>query len=115
MTADAIQEIELSISQAREFIQRADALKRLYNNPDFQEILVKGYFEREPIRLVHLKSDPHMQTPEQQAGIIKEMDGVGSLRGYFQVIFMQAQHAIDAISESEEVLEEIRNGEGEAE
>lgn len=110
MTTDAIHEIELSITQAQEFIRRAEALERLYKNPDFQEIVVKGYFEREPIRLVHLKSDPNMQAPDRQAGIIKEMDGIGSLRGYFQVIFMQGNQAQEAISESEEALEEIRKG-----
>lgn len=110
---DAVQEIELSIEQAKEFVERGKRLERLQANPDFQEIIGKGYFEREAIRLVHLKSDPNIQCPEKQASIVRDMDAIGSLRWYLQVIQMQAVNAAMAIADGEEALDEIRGGEAE--
>lgn len=114
MTTDSIQEIEMGIEEAREYIERGEALERLYRNPDFQNIVVKGYFEREAVRLVHLKGDPAMRAPEHQAAIIQDMDGIAALHSHFRVILMQAQQMREAIQDGEEALEEIRDsGEGE--
>jgi hypothetical protein len=109
------QEIELEITQAQELVRLGEALERLYANADFQAIIGKGYFQDEAIRLVHLKGDPtpSNQTPEMQASIVKEIDAIASLAWYFRKVLAQAQGAREAIQESEEFLEEIRNGEDE--
>jgi hypothetical protein len=106
--AAQVREIELEIDKAREFVKRGEALERLYANPDFQEIIGKGYFTDEAVRLVHLKGDPNMQSPEMQAGVIKEMDGISSLSGYFRALQYQAQAAREAIQEGQEFLDEAR-------
>jgi hypothetical protein len=106
-----IHEIELDIEQARTFVRRGEALERLYANPDFQEIIGTGYFTDEAVRLVHLKSDPNMQSPEMQAGILKEMDGIGSLTGYFRALRYQADMAQESIREGNKFMEEVRNEE----
>lgn len=111
MSDNTVQEIELSIEQAKEFVERGKALERLRANPDFQAIVLKGYFENEAIRLVHLKSDPNVQGAEQQAAINKDIDAIGAFQWYLRVTQMQAQQAAVAIADGEEALDEIRHGE----
>lgn len=107
MNSTEVQEIEIEIEQAREMIKRKDALDRLCKNADFQLVIQKGYFEDEAVRLVHLKGAPAMRDADNQAAIIKEMDGIGSLKGYFSAIIYQAGIAADAIEERENLLTEI--------
>lgn len=107
MNSAEVQEIEIEIEQAREMIKRKEALDRLYKNPDFQLVIQKGYFEDEAVRLVHLKGAPAMRDPENQAAIIKEMDGIGSLKGYFSAIIHTAANAQAAIEEREALLLEM--------
>ena len=51
---DRIDRIEESIEYAKVRIERCDQVLRLSENPDFQAIVAKGYFEKEAIRLVGL-------------------------------------------------------------
>ena len=48
-----------------------------------------------------------MQSPENQAFIIRGIDSIGNLRGFFSKVFQQAQAAEGAIREGEAVREEI--------
>lgn len=109
MQHDVIQEIELHMDEAKSAIAKADALERLFSNPDFKEVIVDGYFEKEAIRLVHLKGDPSMQDETRQANLIKEMDGIGSLKGYISAVFRQAEMAQRSIEDDEAELEMLRN------
>lgn len=111
MTEQVVREIELEINQARDMIKRKEMLDRLYANSDFQEVIGKGYFEQEAIRLVHLKGDPAMQAEKDQTAILKEMDGIGSLKGYFSAVVYQAQMAVDAIEERQNFLTEMASEE----
>ena len=113
MNADQIREIELNIEQAKEIVARGNALRRLYGNHDFQNIFLKGYMEQESIRLVHLKADPNMQTPENQAAIIRQMDSIGCITGYLNNVTHQAMLAEKAIEADEETRDELLSGEGE--
>lgn len=113
MSEAAIQEIELDIESAQEFVSRKDALDRLYANEDFKSIIVEGYFKEEAIRNVGIKNHPNFQDEISQAGILKAIDGIGALQGYFSVIDFQAAEASDAISAHRAELEYIESGEEE--
>ena len=102
-----IQDIELNIKQAKVLVDTGNALERLRNNHDFKEIINKGYFEQEAIRLVHLKGDPSMQTAEYQDSIIKQMDAIGALNQYFNTVFHRASLAEKAIASDEEARDEL--------
>ena len=102
-----IQDIELNIKQAKVLVDTGNALERLRNNRDFKEIINKGYFEQEAIRLVHLKGDPSMQTAEYQDSIIKQMDAIGALNQYFNTVFHRASLAEKAIASDEEARDEL--------
>lgn len=113
MSQNAIQEIELNIKQAQELVNLNTSLQRLRNNRDFKKVFLDGFFKDEAVRLVHLKADPSMQTPEYQAAILKQMDGIGAIRSYFDMIEHQGQMAAQAIEADEEALEELRQEEAE--
>lgn len=113
MSQTAIQEIELNIKQAQELVNLNTSLQRLRNNRDFKKVFLDGFFKDEAVRLVHLKADPSMQSPEYQAAILKQMDGIGAIRGYFDMIEHQGQMAAQAIEADEEALEELRQEEAE--
>lgn len=110
---DTIQEIELNIKEAKKLVDVGAALERLRNSSDFKEVIVKGYFEQEAIRLVHLKADKNMQTPEKQASIVAQMDAIGALSEYFHVVQMRAGMAAKAIEADTETRDELLAGEAE--
>lgn len=114
MNTQQIEELELNIDQAKDLVNRGQAVNRLLENKDFNAIIRQGYFHDEAVRLVHLKSSPAMRTEEKQTAILKEMDGIGSLLGYLQKLQHQAELAQQAIEESEDTLAEIRSEGGAA-
>jgi len=107
MINQAIEEIDRNIKEARKFVERGAALQRLMSNKDFKALIQEGYFEKEAVRLVHLKADASMQTAERQASILKQMDAIGSLSDYFVGIRQQAMLAAKAIEADEETREAL--------
>lgn len=107
MSNDQLQDIEENIKEARKIVEFGTSLERLRNNKDFKTVILEGYFKAEAIRLVHLKADPSMATAERQTSIIKQMDAIGALAEYFQVVYHQAGLARKAIDYGEEAMSEI--------
>ena len=103
----AIQEIELNIREAKKLVEAGAALERLRNNTDFKKVVMEGYFEQEAIRLVHLKADKNMQTPESQASIVAQIDAIGALHEYFRVVMFRASMAEKAIEADEQTRDEL--------
>ncbi len=102
-----LEQIEVSIDQAKDAIKKRDRLKRLIKNRDFKELIDDGYFEGEAVRLVHLKSDANVQDEEQQAYIVKGIDAIGFFRSYLRTIFQQGNAAETALAAHEATREEI--------
>ena len=107
MTHQTVQAIEENIRQAKVIVGTGEALERLRSNRDFKTVILDGYFKQEAIRLVHLKADPSMQSPEMQKSIIAQMDAIGSLNQYFTAVYQQATIASKAVASDEEALSEI--------
>jgi hypothetical protein len=105
--AKAIKDIELNIQEAKYLIEFGNALDRLRNNKDFKLVINKGYFEQESIRLVHLKSDPNMQSESSQLSIVKQMDAIGALNQYFNMAYYRANMAEKAMIADEETRSEL--------
>lgn len=105
-------EIQISIDEANEAIAFANSLEKLHKNRDFKKVIVDGYFKKEAIRLVNLKADPNMQSPEKQAAVVQAIDSIGALRNFFGTAYHQADWARNAIEAAEEELEAIRTEEG---
>ena len=107
MFKERIEEIELNITQAKAIVDRGAALERLRNNRDFKKVVLEGYFEKEAIRLVHLKSDFNMQSAESQANILDQINAIGALSGYFNTVRHQGMLAEKAILSDEETRDEL--------
>lgn len=109
MSEAQLQEIELDIEDAKYFVDKRDALLRLYQNADFKQIISEGYFREEAIRNVAIKCAPDYRSEEAQAAILQAIDAIGALQNYFRVIEMQANVAADSIQTYEDEVQEILN------
>lgn len=107
MSNDTVQQIEESIRQHKVAVELDKALQRLTQNRDFIQVIKTGYLEQEAIRLVHLKADPFMATPERQASIVAQIDAIGGLLAYFRTIGQNAIQALKNIEQDEAVRDEI--------
>ena len=107
MSNDTVQQIEESIRQSKETIEFDKALQRLTLNKDFNLVIKDGYLKDEAIRLVHLKADPSMQTPERQAAIVRDLDAIGGLLSYFRTVGANAVLALKSIEMAEATRDEL--------
>jgi len=105
---EQIQSVEVSMDHAKEAVEKSKSIARLVKNRDFKKIILDGYFEQEAIRLVTLKADAGFQTSEDQASILKQMDGIGSLRVYLNTVNQLGAMSARALEEDEETLAELR-------
>ena len=111
MNTNDIHEIELNIDAAKAVIEMADALERLYTNPDFQKVILEEYMENSSIRLVKLKAEQGAQNVDIQANIMRKIDAIGSLDQFFKNMNATAETAIRSLKADmethEELLEEV--------
>ncbi len=108
MTRDKdIQALEQSIQQANVLIELGMAMDRLRANRDFKKVIAEGYFEKEAIRLVHLKANVAMQDSAAQNFILSQMDAIGILNQYFQTLDNRAHLALKSLESDESTLSEI--------
>jgi len=95
-----VEQIELSMSQAKKLIERKDTLNRLFEHKDFKALIVEEYFNDEAVRLVHMMSDQSMAEYREQ--IIKNMDGISTLREWFRVVKQMGEAAENELAEAQE-------------
>lgn len=100
--------MEQAIENAKVYKDLGTSLEKLRSNREFKKVILDGYFKDEAIRLVHLKSDPSMQTPEKQDAIIRSIDAIGSLVSYFRVVEQFASIAAKDIELNEVTIQEAR-------
>jgi hypothetical protein len=108
---DQIENIEIEINTAKEYVDRMNSVFNLSKNRDFIDVIEKGYFEKEASRLVLLKADPNLQKPEDQASIIRSIDAIGHFRQYLGSVInlgrMMEKSLVDNVSTRDELLQEI--------
>lgn len=104
---DQLADLDRVIKDSRVLIDVGQAVERLKESKDFRTIISVGYFEKEAIRLVHLKSDPNMQTPERQASIESSMLAIGNLAHYLDGLLREAEIAKKQLQSAEEYREDL--------
>ena len=87
MNDNAIQEIDLNIKEAQKIVDLGASVQRLTANRDFKKVVIEMYFEKEAVRLVHLKANPAMQDKDRQGAIVKEIYAISA--------FYQFQRTLD--------------------
>lgn len=104
---NAIKEVEITIEDCKEVIGRGDTLQRLLDNPDFSDLIMKGYMERESHRLTLLLADPACQSAEGRDNIMRDLSAIAQLNAFFRTIRTSASVAKRTLSEHEEELETL--------
>ena len=102
---DRIEQIENSIKYAEDRVKRSDRVLALYDNPDFNEIVVKGYLEAEAIRMVGLYGSGS-GSPDQLRELEKDMHGIGSFRRYLIQLVQEGKMAKSDLETNKEALQE---------
>ena len=106
-----LQDIEANIKNSKELIDLGASVERLKSHRDFKKVIIDGYFKDEAVRLVHLKADPNMQTPDRQASIIRDMDAIGAFASYLNITLVMADRAAQAIEADTLTIAELLEGE----
>ena len=104
----------MSINQTKEMLETTDnshavmmyeALSRLHDNPDFQKIILEGYFKAEPVRITSLLATDYVRREGVRPVLMEKLVAISTLEDYFQTI-VQLGHVPD---------DDEDEGEGEAE
>jgi hypothetical protein len=103
---NAVKQIEITIEQCKEVIERGKALNRLLENPDFTALIMKGYMERESHRLTLLLADPACETPQARDNVVRDLSAIAQLNAHFRTIRTSAEVAQRTLVEHEELLQE---------
>lgn len=108
MSQHDIEQIELSISEARKMVERGERADRLSRNRDFIKTVLEGYFVEEASRLALLSSDPNI--PEEvRAFVLRDLNGPGAFKRYLSTLVQMGHMAAQEIHEAQETLDEIRS------
>ena len=103
-----INNVERTIADAKKQIKRMEALQRLENNPDFQEIIMDGFLEDHAVRQVLLRGNPSIRSSEQALDSVDlQISAIGGLKQFFTGIFTMGQEALASLQADEETLEEL--------
>lgn len=102
--------LDRDLKDAKQRVDLGKALDRLMANRDFRKVIVEGYLEKEAVRLVHLKADPSMQAADKQAGIIRDIDAIGSLAEYFNTVSLLASRGVKEVEDGDAARERILEG-----
>lgn len=105
-----IEEVEITIAEARKVVEYGAVVRRLIENPDFNKVVTEGYFVEEGARLALLYSDPSMSS-EQARMINNDLLGLGAFKRYIQVKLQMASSMAYEMEQQYETLEELHEEE----
>ncbi len=109
-------EVEALNKQAADcetLVKRRDLAIRLYNNPDFKELIVDGFCLKDCARYVQESQDPAL-TPAQQADALHIAQASGHLRRYLSTTVQMGHNAEREIESIRLMLEEVQSEGGDA-
>lgn len=106
-SANDLEQIELSIDNAKKLIEFKDALERLEKDPDWIKIMEEDFFKNNIIRLVKLKASPSCQDEMNQKFVTQQIDAVGQFSQYLLGIRIQGNSAKVAMERDAEERERI--------
>ena len=97
--------IEISMEEAKHYVENRDQMNRLIANPDFDKLITQGYLDKEAARLVLAKAEPNMQSDESQQLLDKQINAIGYVRLYIRTIIQYGDMAERDITASKAELE----------
>jgi hypothetical protein len=105
--AEELENIDISIEQAKASIARKDCLVRLQKNPDYIELIEKGFLEKHAVRQVLLKAHPGLQEEKHQHLLDQQITAIGGFKQYLISVFSEGSSAEVALLNDEKTREEL--------
>jgi hypothetical protein len=106
-TPEELQNIEISIEQAKVSIARKNTLIRLQQNPDFKELIEKGFMEAHAVRQVMLKAHPSLQGEKEQNMLNSQINAIGHFKQFLIAVYTEGMTAETALVDDEKTREEL--------
>lgn len=108
MFQSQVQEVQITLDEAKKKVKLGEALERLERNKDFKLIFEEEFFKQESIRQVSLLSCPNHQEPHKQAAIIADMRASATVQSFFNLLRRNARMSEQAVQDSEDQLAQLR-------
>jgi len=106
LNEEQVQQIELTATEAREYIKFAEDAQKLLEHPLFKKVVTEGYMTNEAIRLTKLLADTNMQSPDNQKGIMDGLMGISQLNNFFVAIGNSKMMMQRSLAECENALQQ---------
>jgi hypothetical protein len=106
-TAEDLENIEITIDEAKRKIARKEALVRLQKNADFNQLIEKGFLEEHAVRQVLLKAHPGMQADNVQHMLNQQITSIGGFKQYLINIYAEGMQAENSLLEDETTREDL--------
>lgn len=107
---EEFQELEISMTEAKQTVELGKAAERLYHNSDFKKVILDGYFLHEAARMVLAHNNPGLR-PEMRALIMDDMKGPAALSRYLSMVVQSGHHAQMNIAQTEEEMASLMSSE----
>lgn len=102
-----LEQIEISLEQAKNKVAMHEALIRLKSNLDFKKLFLDGYLDKYVRRLVTLKTLMNMQGEKDQQYISGQISAIGFFDQYMILVAQEGFNAKNSIVADEEEQELI--------
>ena len=99
-------ELELTADELKEYnyyVGMKQALERLENNPDFQKVILDGYFKNKAVNGVSMLASGYIKKNGLRADIMESLVAISQLQDYFITV---KQLGAEDDSEDEDGVEE---------
>ncbi len=99
-------ELELTAEELKEYnyyVGMRQALERLENNPDFQKVILDGYFKDKAVNGVSMLASGYIKKNGLRADIMESLVAISQLQDYFITV---KQLGAEDDSEDEDGVEE---------
>ncbi len=99
-------ELELTAEELKEYnyyVGMKQALERLENNPDFQKVILEGYFKDKAVNGVSMLASGYIKKNGLRADIMESLVAISQLQDYFITV---KQLGAEDDSEDEDGVEE---------
>ena len=104
MDKNQIQEIQVTIEEAKKAIEDMELVIKLINSKPFKNIIGKQYFEEESVRLVGLLSEEGLDD-KQMAGVHRQMFGISNLQRFLREKITLGRDMEQTMLEAQEELD----------
>ena len=102
-------ELELTAEELKEYnyyVGMRQALERLENNPDFQKVILEGYFKDKAINGVSILASERIKREGRRPDVMEALGAISQLQDYFITIkHLGAEIEDDETDEDESVGE----------